>query len=132
MSVQHNAHVPIEKNGGAASHTAEDSHKPAENGQQQPMEVDSEPLPGPLTSPPTTTFPTFPTEKKSKFTPAGLRMLEAIWGFESLSGCYTRIVGVHPSVLPAPPPPPTLLHFPLLVPRENTQRPFLRSANEEV
>jgi hypothetical protein len=118
--VQHNAHVPIMKNGGAASHKMGEDYKLTEKEQQQPMEVDSEPLPGPSTVPPTSTLP---IENRSKFTPAGLRMLEAIWGFESLSGIYTRIVRVHPSVPLAPPPSSDSATSPTAGPsREHIQR----------
>ena len=121
MSVQHNVHVPIIKNGGAAGHNMEDNYNLAEKGQHQPMEVDSEPLPGPSTASPPSTLST--EKKPSKFSPAGLRMLEAIWGFESLSGIYTRIVRVHPSVPPAPPPSSDSATSPTAGPsREHIQR----------
>jgi hypothetical protein len=104
MFVQHNVHVPILETGGAAGLKMEEQHNLAEKGQHQPMEVDSEPLPGPSTPSPTTTLH---VEKRSKFSPAALKMLEAIWGFESLSGFHTRIVRVHPSASLVASPPST-------------------------
>ncbi len=121
MSVQHDEHVPETETEGAAN-ISRCGRNPAQASQLQPMEIDSEPLPGPSTVHNTSAVY---TEERTKFSPIALRLLDVLWGFESLTGLPARIddLPVVPSLPLAPDPtgPPMLATARMILPLPSRQ-----------